>query len=77
MAQCVLVSGTSLVIDAAPVESCTGYVLATSQEFQNMQTVWIPLTLADGAIIGASMFAAWAVAWGFRMIGGVIEDAEV
>ena len=77
MAQCVVIdAGGALVADASPVSACAGYVLATPQEFADMQTVWIPLTLADGAVIGSAIFAAWAIAFGFRMLGTLIADAD-
>jgi hypothetical protein len=77
VAQCVVIDGSgALVADPSPIDTCTGYVLATSQEFANMQTVWTPLTLDEGTIIGGAIFLAWAVAWGFRMIGSLIAEAD-
>lgn len=55
-AQCFVESGGSLVLDAVPVADCTGYVLATSTEFQLMADPGIgALSLEEGAAIGLAI----------------------
>jgi hypothetical protein len=76
-AQCVTleVDGTLTPV-AVGVEACAGFVLATPTEFQASQSIFVALSLENGAAIGAAIFLAWAVAFGFRVLRKVIEDAD-
>ena len=74
-AQCVVIDGGgALIADAAPVESCTGFVLSTAAEFTDLQGFWSPLTVEQGATIGVAIFVAWATAFGLRQLRRVIEE---
>jgi len=77
VAQCVTIDGSgNLLADPAPVESCTGFVLVTPSEFTMMQGVLVPLSVDEGAVIGISIVTAWAIAFGFRMLGQLVADAD-
>ena len=73
MAQCVVIDGSGFVVaDPAPVESCTGFVLATPTEFAGLQTVFQGLSIADGAVLGTAIVTAWTIAFGFRVLGKMV-----
>jgi len=75
MAQCVAVDVDGfVVVDAAPVESCTGYVLSTAAEFTDLQGFWSPMTVEQGAAVGVAIFLAWAVAFGLRVLRKTVEE---
>lgn len=76
MAQCVIWSGGVLVADPAPVSSCTGFVLATPEEFSAMGAWFAPLSIEDGALIGTAVFGAWAVAFAFRMMRNFLDSLD-
>jgi len=58
------------------VASCAGYVLLTPDEFEQSQGLFQPLTAGEGAAIGAAILLAWAIAYGFRVLGKVIMETD-
>lgn len=77
MAVCVQVDSNGfLVSDSTPLDSCSGYVMQTAAEYRSAFS-WLELSAADGLTIGGAIFLAWAVAFGFRMIRKVIDEADV
>jgi len=75
MAQCVVIDPDGFLIeDAAPVEECTGFVLATSAEFTDLQGFWTPMSVEQGATVGVAIFLAWAIAFGLRLVRKSIEE---
>lgn len=54
--------------------SCTGYLAVTPQEYSNLAgSIWIPLSLADGAAISVAILSVWAVAWAFRPLSAAMS----
>jgi hypothetical protein len=75
VAQCVIVDGNGFIVaDATPVASCTGFVLASSTEFQDMQSVLVPLSVEDGMVIGQAILLAWAVAFMTRPLRSLFDE---
>jgi hypothetical protein len=80
-AQCVSLNGDgTLTATADPVESCAGFLLATSTEFTGMQSVVVPLSLEDAGAIGWRIFLLWSVAFIWRVLrqslGGPDHEVE-
>lgn len=62
--------------DPAPPESCTGVVLYTSEDHQEISADALPrLSVADATEIGGAMFVALAVVWAIKkLLNSTIED---
>lgn len=75
MASCVIEGpGGALQLDAAPVETCSGFVVMTGPEYQAAQ--WFPaLTVEEGVQVGTAVFLAWAIAFGLRVLRKSVENA--
>lgn len=74
-AQCVLVGeGGALLADGAAADACAGFLLLSPQEFADMQSLWVPLSIDDGVRIGVSIFVAWTIAFGFTIIRRAVEE---
>ncbi len=69
MAICVVVSGSSLAVSSMAIGSCTDYVLQTAGEFAVNSPVY---TVNDVVYLAGLVSAAWAVAFGLRILRGVL-----
>ncbi|UTH73570.1 hypothetical protein [Chromobacterium sp. IIBBL 290-4] len=79
MAICVVVNadGTMTPSNASP-DQCTGYLMVTPQEFNSFTSAnsfFIPLTIEQGALIGAAILTVWATAFGFRVVSRMLSTA--
>lgn len=88
MAQCVefktvTASNTGSVIDqpvltasSSDIASCPGYVLVTPQEYSSMNSsIFVPLSITDGAAIALGIAALWGLAFAYRNIGRFISPS--
>lgn len=55
--------------------ACDGYLLVTKDEWALSHSL-PPLSMADGAMIGAAIMMVWAAAWVFRPLGRVIDISD-
>lgn len=74
MAQCVVISEGQVVEATGTVETCTGFLLMTRDEFVQSQGAMVPLSIEEGATIGAAVMAVWAVAFALRLLRKLLDD---
>jgi len=55
---------------------CTAYVLMNKDETEAAWGFWPSWSVEQGSSIGLEIFLAWAVAFGFRILRKLIEDAN-
>jgi hypothetical protein len=80
MALCVQADtdGNLLGLPAVPLESCTGFVMLTPEEYAAVSQSWVePLTLEQGTAIGVAVFVAFTVAWGLKVLRRFVQDTEL
>ena len=75
MTQCVIVQGDgSLLATTDAPAACAGYLLVTPDEYSALQSVWQPLSISDGELLGGAVLLLWAIAWTYKVIARSIRD---
>lgn len=66
----------ALVMSSQSITDCAGYVLLTPQEYSSMNSsIFVPLSITDGASIALGIAALWGLAFAYRNIGRFISPS--
>lgn len=66
-----------LVASTTDIANCVGYVLVTPQEYSGFtSSIWVPLSIADGASIAMCIALLWAIAHVFRSLASSIRPSS-
>lgn len=66
-----------LMASSTHITNCNGYVLLTPQEYSGLSSsIWVPLSIADGASIAMGIALLWAIAHVFRSLASSIRPSS-
>lgn len=65
-----------LVSEPIPIAQCQGFLLLTPDEYARMNSsIFMPLSITDGASIALGIAALWGLAFAYRNIGRFISPS--
>lgn len=77
MASCAAVGDGGVVVVTDEVyPACSAFVLVTPLEWQQSQSVFVPLSIDDASTIGGAALLVFALAWSFKLIGRFLQRSE-